>query len=152
MKRLPVSRSERPRVRDPRDDRERSVEAVVPWVHVHAFAQLFAKDDGQGGYVSSLPAQSVATDKLMIESLAGQLALRVQGGTQWPLLAVLYLPRLGRINASVQRQSGAWNVELDAEEPRTAHWLATVQKRYQDRLTEALGQPVDIHINSTGPA
>jgi len=65
---------------------------------------------------------------------------------------VLYLPRLGRINASVQRQSGAWNVELDAEEPRTAHWLATVQKRYQDRLTEALGQPVDIHINSTGPA
>ncbi|MGR3888411.1 type III secretion system HrpP C-terminal domain-containing protein [Pseudomonas sp. 1152_12] len=148
MKRLPLSRFNRPRMREQREDRERGIEAVVPWVHVHLFTQFFAKDDGPAGYASRLPARSAGADKVMIEALTEQLALRVQGVTQWPLLAVLYLPRLGRINASVQRQPGAWNIELEAEEPRTADWLGTVKKRYQDRLAEALGQPVDIHIKS----
>ncbi|WP_448653040.1 type III secretion system HrpP C-terminal domain-containing protein [Pseudomonas fluorescens] len=152
MKRSPVSRFNRPRMREQGEDREKGVEAVVPWLHAHVFAQLFAKDDGHGGYVSRTPAQSAATDKLMIEALTTQLALRVQGVPQWPLLAVLYLPRLGRINASVQRQPGAWNIELQAEEQGTAQWLGTVQKNYQDRLAEALGQPVDIHIKNMGPA
>ncbi|OZO06301.1 hypothetical protein B7453_01155 [Pseudomonas sp. IB20] len=152
MKRLPVSRFNRPRMRETREDREAGVEAVVPWVHVQLFTQIFAKDDGQGGYASRLPTKSAAADKVMLEALTEQLALRVQGVTQWPLLAVLYVPRLGRINASVQRQPGAWNIELEAEEQRTADWLGTVKKRYQDRLVEALGQPVDIHIKSAGPA
>lgn len=152
MKRLPVSRFNRPRMRELKDDREIGTEAVVPSVYVHLFTQIFARDDGQGGYVSRLPAQSAAADKIMVEALAEQMALRVQGVTQWPLVAVLYLPRLGRINASVQRQPGAWNIELEAEESRSANWLGTVQKRCQDRLVEALGQPVDIHIKSAGPA
>lgn len=152
MKRLPVSRTNRPRVREPSEDREKGVERVVPWLHVHMFAQLFAKDDGHGGYVSRMPAQSAAADKLMIEALTTQLALRVQGVPQWPLLAVLYLPRLGRINASVERQPGAWNIELHAEEQGAAQWLGTVQKRYQDKLAEVLGQPVDIHVKNVGPA
>jgi len=84
--------------------------------------------------------------------MAEQLAPRIQGASQWPLQARLYLPRLGRINASVRREQGAWNVELMAEEPHTAHWLPGVRQRLEDGLAAALAQPVQVHLVDAGRA
>lgn len=152
MKQEPMSKPEGVRARAPREEHEPSAGGVVPWDHGRLFAQLFADDDGESGYAASLPGSVVAADRLMIEALAEQLAPRIQGGTQWPLQAVLYLPRLGRINARVERAAGAWSVELDAEEERTARWLGGVRKRCQDSLAESLGQPVDLSLGHAGSA
>jgi hypothetical protein len=88
----------------------------------------------------------------MIEALTEQLAPRVVGASQWPLVAVLYLPRLGRINASVRREPGAWSIELAAEEASTAHWLGGVRQRFQDGLEQSVGVPVSLSLASVGPA
>lgn len=147
MKQEPVSKPDAPRVRQPREDREPNAAGVVPWEHGRLFAQLFAPDDdGGGGFASGLSGPKASADVAMIEALTQQLAPRIQVSAHWPLNAVLYLPRLGRINARVEKGASAWNVELDAEEERTAHWLGGVRKRCQDGLAEALGQPVDIHL------
>jgi hypothetical protein len=82
----------------------------------------------------------------MIEALAEQLAPRMQAASQWPLQAVLYLPRLGRINARVRREQGAWNVELDAEEKATVRWLSGVRQQCEDRFAATLGQPVSLFL------
>jgi hypothetical protein len=88
----------------------------------------------------------------MIAAMTEQLAPRINAAVQWPLQAVLYLPRLGRINASVRREQGAWNVELDAEEERTARWLPGVRQHLEDGLAGALSQPVKVHLVYVDPA
>lgn len=88
----------------------------------------------------------------MIEALAEQLAPRVLAGSQWPLQAVLYLPRLGRINASVRREQSAWAIELEAEHDATARWLGGVRQQCEDRFTQALGLPVSLSLPNVGCA
>ncbi|KTC24645.1 hypothetical protein AO391_11675 [Pseudomonas marginalis ICMP 9505] len=152
MKQVPVSKSERPRVRELWEDAEVGSGAPASLEQRRLFVQLFAKSDDQGGYVSTLPGLMASPDRVMLEALAGQLTARIHGAAQWPLLVALYLPRLGRINASVRKEPGAWSVELEAEEERTAQWLSRQHKRCQDTLTEAFGQPVDVHIRHANPA
>ncbi len=88
----------------------------------------------------------------MIEALTEQLAPRIQVSAQWPLQAVLYLPRLGRINARVGKGGSAWNVELDAERDDTAHWLKGARQQCQELLTGALGLAVNLHLSTSGLA
>ncbi|WP_340054299.1 type III secretion system HrpP C-terminal domain-containing protein [Pseudomonas sp. JAI120] len=88
----------------------------------------------------------------MVEALTEQLAPRVQAGSQWPLQAVLYLPRLGRINASVRREQSAWSIELEAEHDATARWLSGVRQQCEDRFSAVLGLPVNLLVPSTGCA
>jgi hypothetical protein len=88
----------------------------------------------------------------MIAAMTEQLVPRIHAAVQWPLHAVLYLPSLGRINASVRREQGAWNVELEAEEERTARWLLGVRQPLENGLAGALGQPVNVHLAHVDPA
>ncbi|MFC6336511.1 flagellar hook-length control protein FliK [Pseudomonas sp. CCM 7891] len=152
MKQVPVNKPERSRLREPREEREPGMGGVVPWEQGRLFTQLFTTDREGGGYGSSPPGMTASTEPLMIEALAEQLAPRIQGASQWPLQATLYLPRLGRINASVRREQGAWNVELEAEEEHTARWLPGVRQRLQDGLAGVLAQPVNVHLAHVDPA
>ncbi|AMN78792.1 hypothetical protein AYR47_10850 [Pseudomonas azotoformans] len=88
----------------------------------------------------------------MIEALAEQLVPRLQAASQWPLQAVLYLPRLGRINASVRREQNAWSIDLDAQDDATARWLNGVRQQVEDRFTQLLGQTVSLLLPSIGAA
>ncbi|AUO21281.1 hypothetical protein C0058_04535 [Pseudomonas sp. NC02] len=88
----------------------------------------------------------------MIAAMTEQLAPRIHAAVQWPLHAVLYLPSLGRINASVRREQGTWNVELEAQEERTARWLPGVRQHLEDGLAGALAQPVTVHLAPVDPA
>ena len=119
--------TERPRLREPRDEREPGAAGVVPWEQGRLFARLFADEREGGGAGASLSAKKSAAGVAQIEALAEQLGPRVLAGSQWPLQAVLYLPRLGRINASVRREQGAWGIELEAEHDATARWLSGVR-------------------------
>jgi hypothetical protein len=152
MKEIPASKPERPRAREYGREDESAIEGVLPLNYASLFTHLFTYEQGEDGYVSGLPGSIVSTNKLMLEALAGQLALRIQATAQWPLLAVLYLPHRGRINARVQRSPGSWDIELQAEEAHTTQWLGTVQKSLQSRLVEALGQPVDVQLARVSPA
>ncbi|NWE13085.1 type III secretion system HrpP C-terminal domain-containing protein [Pseudomonas yamanorum] len=152
MTQVPVNKPERPRLREPRDEREPGPGAIVPWEHGRLFAQLFGNDNEEGGYGSSLPGAPASTQAAMIAAMTEQLVPRIQAAVQWPLQAVLYLPRLGRINASVRREQGAWNVELDAEDERTARWLPGVRQHLEDGLAGALSQPVNVHLVHVDPA
>lgn len=141
---------ERPRSREPGEDRERTTAGMVPWEQGRLFAQLFADDGESAGYGASLSGMKASADVTMIEALTEQLAPRVLAGAQWPLQAVLYLPRLGRINASVRREQGAWNIDLDAEHDATARWLNGVRQECQNRLAKSLGLPVSLHLPNVG--
>lgn len=152
MKHIPASKPERPRVREYGEEDESNTEGALPVESGRVFALLFADAQGEGGYVSRSPSSIASANKLMIEAMAEQLAFRVQASTQWPLLAVLYLPGLGRINTSVQRLQGALSIELQAQEAPTALWLGTVKRRFESRLAEALGQPVDVLLPHVAPA
>lgn len=151
MTQVPVSRPERAPLREPRDEREPGPGTFVPWQQGLLFTQLFTSDHEGGGYGSSPTSMSASTEALMIEAMAEQLAPRIQGAMQWPLQAVLYLPRLGRINASVRREQGVWNVELDAEEERTARWLGDVCQRLEDGLANVLAKPVQVQRVHVAP-
>lgn len=142
--------AERARVREPRAEREPEAANVVPWEQGRFFAQLLADDDGGGGPGASLACMNAACATTLIQALTEQLLPRVLGAAQWPLQATLYLPRLGRINASVRREQGGWNIELDAEVAATARWLKGVRQQCQERLAGALGQPVNLHLPSLG--
>ena len=138
--------AERPRPRDAREEREPGMAGVVPAELTRLFSQLWA-DDGEGpGAGTPLARTRTSGGPAMIEALAEQLAPRMQAASQWPLQAVLYLPRLGRINASVRREQGAWNVELDAEEKATVRWLSGVRQQCEDRFAATLGQPVNLFL------
>jgi hypothetical protein len=152
MTQVPVNKPERPRPREPRDDREPGTGVFVPMEQRLLFTQLFTRDREGGGYGSSRTALTGPTEALMIEAMTEQLAPRMQAAAQWPLQAMLYLPRLGRITASVRREQGAWNVELTAEETHTARWLPGVRQRLEDGLAGALAQPVHVHLADMAPA
>lgn len=142
--------TERPRLREPRDEREPGAAGVVPWEQGRLFARLFADEREGGGAGASLSAKKSAAGVAQIEALAEQLGPRVLAGSQWPLQAVLYLPRLGRINASVRREQGAWAIELEAEHDATARWLSGVRQQCEDRFAQALGLPVNLILPSVG--
>ncbi|WP_026136580.1 type III secretion system HrpP C-terminal domain-containing protein [Pseudomonas sp. CBZ-4] len=142
--------TERPRLREPRDEREPGAAGVVPWEQGRLFARLFADEREGGGAGASLSAKKSAAGVAQIEALAEQLGPRVLAGSQWPLQAVLYLPRLGRINASVRREQGAWGIELEAEHDATARWLSGVRQQCEDRFAQALGLPVNLILPSVG--
>ncbi len=152
MSQVSTKPPERPRAREQREDREPSGAGVVPWEHGRMFAQLFAQYNEEGGYGTSLDGMNAASTVSLIDALTEQLAPRVLAAAQWPLQATLYLPRLGRINASVRREQNAWGIELDAEHDATARWLSGVRQQCQDRLSGALGQPVSLHLPDTGAA
>lgn len=144
--------AERPRPRDAREEREPGMAGVVPTELTRLFSQLWA-DDGEGsGAGAHLSGTKALGGAAMIEALAEQLAPRMLAASQWPLQAVLYLPRLGRINASVRREQGAWNVELDAEDKATARWLSGVRQQCEDRFAATLGQPVNLLLPNVGCA
>ncbi|NVZ49894.1 flagellar hook-length control protein FliK [Pseudomonas sp. B6002] len=146
MKQISNKPTEYPRLREIREDREPIGAGVVPWEQGRLFAQLFAgRDDGAGRGPSLLKAKPIA-DATLIGALTDLLLPRMQMGAQWPLQAVLYLPRLGRINASVRREQGAWAIELEPEQDATARWLSGVRQRCEGRLAAALGLPVSLHL------
>lgn len=120
------------------DEREPKPDALLSW----AFARLLDDERGGAGCGASLTSLKACTDVTRIEALTEQLAPKLSGATQWPLVAVLHLPRLGRINASVRRERGGWNIELDAEEAATQRWLGGVRQPCQARLAAGLGRPV----------
>lgn len=138
------------RPRAPRNEHTQASGQVAPWEHVRLFTQLF--DEGGGGGGASLAGHKASTQVSMIQALTDQIVPRVLGASQWPLVAVLYLPRLGRINASVRREQGAWDIELAAEEASTAQWLGGVRQRFQEELTQSLGVPVRVNVASVGSA
>lgn len=138
--------AERPRLRETREARESGVAGVVPAELTRLFAQFWADDgDGSGGG-TSLSGTKGVEGAAMIEALAEQLAPRLQAASQWPLQAVLYLPRLGRINASVRREQGAWSIDLEAEEEATARWLSGVRQQVEGRFTQTMGRTVSLQL------
>ncbi|MGL5997355.1 MAG: type III secretion system HrpP C-terminal domain-containing protein [Pseudomonas proteolytica] len=150
MTQVQASKPERPR--EPRADQDPAPSGVVPWEQGRLFTQLLDSDAEGAGYGTSATAAGVASDTLMIEAITAQLAPRIHGSAQWPLQAVLYLPRLGRINASVRREQGLWSIELAAEQEPAAHWLGGVRQRCEERLAEAMGEPVALHLTHMGAA
>lgn len=150
MTQVQASKPERPRPREPRADQEPVPSGGVPWEQGRLFTQLLDSDAEGAGYGTSATAAGVAGDTLMIEAMTAQLVPRIHGGAQWPLQAVLYLPRLGRISASVRREQGQWNIELAAEQELAARWLGDVRQRCEERLAEALGAPVALHLAHVG--
>ena len=152
MTKVPASKPEQPRPREPRAEQEPALSGVVHWEQGLLFAQLLGGDAEGAGYGTSASAAGVSADALMIEAMTAQLTPRIHGSAQWPLHAVLYLPRLGRINASVRREQGGWSIELAAEQELAARWLTGVRQGCQERLAEVLGQPVDLHLVNVGAA
>ena len=150
MTQVQASKPERPRPRDPRAEQEPQPSGVVPWEQGRLFAQLLDSDGEGAGYGTSATAAGVAGDSLMIEAMTAQLAPRIHGSAQWPLQAVLYLPRLGRISASVRREQSAWSIELEAQEDETARWLNGVRQQVEGRLTQTLGQTVSLRLPTVG--
>lgn len=153
MKQVSVSPPERQRPRESRDDRAPEFGTLVPWEQGRLFARLF--DDGgqdSGGYGASLNGIKASGDVAMIGALTEQLAPRMLVGSQWPLMAVFHLGRLGRINASIRREQGGWNVELHAEQDNTVHWLSGVRQQCEQRLAASLRQPVNVYLAKSAQA
>ncbi|MCF5169116.1 type III secretion system HrpP C-terminal domain-containing protein [Pseudomonas canadensis] len=142
--------AERPRPRDAREEREPGMAGVVPTELTRLFSQLWADDGDGSGAGTRLSGTKALGGAAMIEALAEQLAPRMQAALQWPLQAVLYLPRLGRINASVRREQSAWSIELEAQEDETARWLNGVRQQVEGRLTQTLGQTVSLRLPTVG--
>lgn len=152
MTQVSTKPTERPRQREPREGHEPGAGAVVPWEQGRLFAQLFSDSDEGSGTRGGLSGMKESMTTSMIEALAEQLAPRVMGSAQWPLQAVLYLPRLGRINASVRREQNAWSIDLEAEDDATARWLRGTRQQCEGRFAAALGQPVSLFIPNAGSA
>ena len=152
--RAPDIPSKRIRIREPRDDVSPGMSNAVPWEQRGLFALLMSEggDGAGGGGGASLAGLKASADVSMIHALTEQLVPQMLGASQWPLVAVLYMPRLGRINASVRRELGAWNVELEAEEASTARWLGGVRQRCQEGLVRSLGVPVNVSLTGAGTA
>lgn len=145
--------SDKPRehrsLRSSREDRIPDGGAVVPWEQRQMFALLF-DDEGQGAGSGTSPANNKAAgDIARIEALIEQVVPRFHGGSPWPLNAVLYVPRLGRINARIQREQSGWNVELEAEQEATSRWLQGVRQQCEQRLAASQDLPVTLHLASS---
>ena len=146
MTQVSVNRPERQRQREP------EVSGLVPWEQRQLFTQLL-EDDGQlAGLGASLAGIKASGDVAMVEALTEHLASRLHGVSQWPLMAVLYVPRLGRINSSIRREQGAWTIDLEAEQEATAHWLRGVRQPCERRLATSLGQSVRLHVANAASA
>jgi hypothetical protein len=143
---------ERPRPRESREDRDPAMAGVVPWEQGRLFAQLFGDDAAHTGYGAAQSGMGMPAAVAMIDALAEQLAPQVLGAAQWPLQATLYIPRLGRINASVRREQNVWGIELEAEHEATSRWLCGVRQQCQERMAGALGSPVSLHLPDARPA
>lgn len=146
MKQVSNSPPERPRLRDSREQREPNMTAMVPLEQGRLFAHLLADDSGEGSYGASRVDVRALVGAAGVEALVEQLVPRIQMSPQWPLQAVLYLPRLGRINATVRREQGAWSIDLEADDAATGRWLTGVRQQCQDRVAGALGQPVRLNL------
>ncbi|TFF10223.1 flagellar hook-length control protein FliK [Pseudomonas sp. BCA14] len=147
MTQVPADKVERSRPRELRDTREAGAGVVIPDEHGQLFRRLFVDEGEPKGYGSHAAAgRSAAAEIGMIQTLAEQLAPRIHGASQWPLEATLYLPRLGRIQARIRREHNTWNVELDAEHDTTTRWLSGVRQRCEDRIAQAVGEPVSLHL------
>ncbi|PIB56039.1 type III secretion system HrpP C-terminal domain-containing protein [Pseudomonas sp. 2995-1] len=144
--------TERTRPREPREDVEPRATGGVPLELGRVFAQLFTDDGNASGAGASLSSKKASSDIAMIVALTEQLAPRVQLASHWPLQAVLYLPRLGRINASVRREQGGWAIELEAEQDATARWLSGVRQQCEGRLAGELGLAVSLRLPVVGCA
>lgn len=144
--------TERPRQREQREEREPGTTGGIPVELGRLFAQLFIENGEGTGAGASLSGKKASAGIAMIEALAEQLAPRVHAASQWPLQAVLYLPRLGRINASVRREQGAWMIELDAEHDATARWLNGVRGQCEEHFARALGRSVSLLVPHVGSA
>lgn len=144
--------AQRPRGRESREEREPVTTGVVPAELTRLFAQFWAADDEGSGAGASRLGTMASGGAAMMEALAEQLAPRLQAASQWPLNAVLYLPRLGRINASVRREQGAWSIDLEAEEQATVRWLSGVRHQCEERFAVTLGQPVCLRLTNVGCA
>ena len=144
--------TERPRQREPREEREPGATTAVSMELGRLFTQFFTGDDGGAGAGTALSGKQASAGIALIEALAEQLAPRVQAASQWPLQAVLYLPRLGRINASVRREPNAWTIELEAEHDATARWLSGVRQQCEERFSGELGMPVNLLLPAVGCA
>ncbi|WP_300627585.1 type III secretion system HrpP C-terminal domain-containing protein [Pseudomonas sp.] len=142
--------SERSRLGDTRENREPGTAGMVPAELMRVFAQLWTDDSDGSGAQASLSGTKGSHGVAMIEALAEQLAPRMDAASQWPLQAVLYLPRLGRINARVRREHGAWGIDLEAQEHETARWLSGMRQACEDRFAMVLGQPVSLHLPTVG--
>lgn len=142
--------AERLRQREPREEREPGSGGGIPTELGRLFAQLFTDDGESAGAGASLSGKKALASSAMIDALAEQLVPRMVTGSQWPLQAVLYLPRLGRINASVRREQGSWAVELEAEQDATGRWLCGVRQRCEQRFAGELGQPVSLLLTNRG--
>ena len=140
------------RPRELREEREPGVGAYVPLEQGRMFAYLLAGGAAEKRFGHSRLDIKASVEAARSDVLVEQLVAPIQAGTQWPLQFVLSLPRLGRINASVRREQGAWNVELTAEETHTARWLPGVRQRLEDGLAGALAQPVHVHLADVSSA
>lgn len=154
MNQVSTTPPERPRQREHerQNEHEPGPVGAVPWEHGRLFAQLFGDVDPGAGTRGGLSDAKASMTASMIEALTDQLAPRVLGSTQWPLQAVLYLPRLGRINASVRREQNVWGIDLQAEDDATARWLSGMRYQCEGRFAAALGQSVSLSIPNVGSA
>lgn len=148
MTQVPAGKPERPRPL--RDEREATPGLVFLWEQGRLFANLCAGEGGGEGFGSSLHARQASADTAMVEAFAEQLVPRLNAASQWPLQAVFYLPRLGRIDVNVRREMGALQIELDPEEERTRSWLGDMRQRCEDRLSAELRRPVQVSVTLSG--
>jgi len=146
MTQVPSGKLERP----PREERESTPGAVLPWEQGRLFSQLFAGDGDEEGFGQSLTASKARSDLALFETFAEQLVPRLNAASQWPLQAAFFLPRLGRVDVSARREQGAWHIELDAQDERTRMWLVGVQQCCQHRLSADLGLPVHLSLATAG--
>ncbi|CRM36154.1 hypothetical protein [Pseudomonas sp. 37 R 15] len=143
---------ERQRRRDPREERVHEVDALVPWEQRQLFTQLFGDDDRESGRSASQAEIKISGDLAMVQALTEQLLPRLQSVSTLPLSVAMYLPRLGRINASIRRKKAGWDIELEAEQMTTASWLHDVRQQCERRLAASLALPVQLYVANSAPA
>ena len=152
MKPVSVIPPERLNLREFRLDRVPVIDALVPWEDRRLFAQLLNDDSDDASQWQFLAGIKASGETARVDALSEQLVSRMDGVSQWPLTAVLYLPHLGRIDSSIGREQGAWRVELRAEREGTTRWLSGVRQQFEQRLAASLARPVSVHLAHTALA
>ena len=152
MKPVSVIPPERLNLREFRLDRVPVIDALVPWEDRRLFAQLLNDGSHDAGQWPSLAGIKVSGDISLVDALNERLVSRIEGASQWPLTAVLYLPHLGRIDSRIGQEQGAWTIELQAERESTTRWLSGVRQQSEQRLAESLARPVSLRLTHTAPA
>ncbi|MDQ0738426.1 type III secretion system HrpP C-terminal domain-containing protein [Pseudomonas sp. W4I3] len=143
---------ERQQRRDLREDRVHEMASPVPWEQRQLFTQLFSDDEQDFGRSASLAAIKASGDVAMVEALTEQLVPRLQSPSTSALTMAIYFPRLGRINARIRQERAGWNIELEAEQKATAHWLCGVRHQCEQRLAASLALPVALSVANLAPA